>query len=67
MVGRTIVKWYPKRQNTVETSTYRSDLVALRIAIKALTEVGYKLCMMGIDFYKKSYVLCDNKYVVWNM
>ena len=39
VVGRTIVKWYLKRQNNVETSTYRSELVALRISIEAITEV----------------------------
>ena len=42
-------------------------MVALRIAIEALTEVRYKLCMMVIGFYNHSHVLCDKKSVVWNM
>ena len=30
-VNNTPTKWYSKRQNTVETSTYGAELVALRI------------------------------------
>ena len=67
IIGRTITRWYSKRQNTVETSTYGSELVALRIAMEAIIEVRYKLRMMGIGFYEQSYVLCDNKSVVLNM
>ena len=67
LVGKTIIKWYSKRQNTVETSMYGSELVALRLAIETLIEVRYKLRMMGIAFYRQSYVLCDNKSVVLNM
>ena len=32
-VNNTPIKWYSKRQITVETSTYGAELVALRIAI----------------------------------
>ena len=67
VVGRTIVKWYLKMQNTVETSTYGSELVALWISTEELTKVRYKLHMMGIELYNVSHVLCDNKSVVWNM
>ena len=30
-INNTPIKWYSKRQNTVETSTYGAELVALRI------------------------------------
>ena len=40
VVGQNIVKWYSIMQNNVETSTQRSKLVVLQIAIKALTEVS---------------------------
>jgi hypothetical protein len=46
-VNLTPSKWYSKRQNTVETSTYGSELVAARIAIKMIIEYRYKLRMMG--------------------
>jgi hypothetical protein len=38
------VKWYSKREKTVKTSNYGSELVATRIAIK-LIELRYKLRM----------------------
>ena len=53
-----------QRQNTVETSTYGAELVALRIAIELIIEYRYKLRMMGIPIEGASQVLCDNKSVV---
>ena len=42
------VKWYSKRQKTVETSSYGSELVATRIAIELVQELRYKLRMLGV-------------------
>ncbi len=66
-LGHAPVTWYSKRQNTVETSTYGSELVALRIATEALLAIRYKLRMMGIDFHHTATILCDNMSVVINM
>lgn len=44
----TPVKWYCKRQNTVETSTYGSELVSGRIAVELAMEMRYKLRMLGV-------------------
>ena len=38
-----IIKWYSKRQNTVETSTYGAELVTLRNATEIIIEFRYKL------------------------
>jgi len=65
-INSTPIKWYSKRQNTVETSTYGAELVALRIAIDIVVEFRYKLRMMGIPLKGPSQVLCDNKGVVLN-
>ena len=65
-VNNTPVKWHSKRQNTVETSTYGAELVALRIAVETTMEFRYKLRMMGIPIQGPSQVLCDNKSVVLN-
>ena len=65
-INNTPVKWYSKRQNTVETSTYGAELVALRIAVEGIIEFRYKLRMMGIYMEGPSQVLCDNKSVVLN-
>ena len=66
-IGKTPIEWYSKRQNTVESATYGSELVAARIAVELLLEIRYKLRMMGIDFEQTSVMLCDNKAVVTNM
>jgi len=66
-VGHTPVKWYSKRQNTVETSSYGSELVAMRITVEAVLELRYMLRMMGIEVEPTSNILCDNQSVVINM
>jgi len=65
-IGKTPIQWYSKRQNTIESSSYGSELVAHRIADEALLGIRYKLRMMGIDFEHTSTVLCDNEAVVLN-
>jgi hypothetical protein len=56
--------WYSNKQNTVKTSTFGSEFVALKIAAEMLRGLRYKLCMMGIPIVDPSYVYCDNNYVV---
>jgi hypothetical protein len=65
-INNTPVKWYSKRQNTIETSTYGAELVALRIAVEAIMDFRYKIRMMGIPLLGPSQVLCDNNSVVLN-
>jgi hypothetical protein len=66
-INNTPIKWYSKRQNTVESSTYGAELVALRIAVEGIIEFRYKLRMMGLFMEGPSQILCDNKSVVLNM
>jgi hypothetical protein len=66
MIGNAIIRWYSKRQNTIESSTYGSELVAMRIAVEALLDIRYKLRMMGLSFEPTSNMLCDNYSVVIN-
>jgi hypothetical protein len=43
-VNRAPIIWYSKRQNTVETSTFGSELVTLRIAVEFIESfMWYKL------------------------
>jgi hypothetical protein len=60
-VDKTPVKWYSKRQNTVESSTYGSELVASRIAIEMILEFRYKLRMMGIAINGPAVMFVDNE------
>ena len=59
-------KWISKRQKTVETSTYGSELVAARIATEAIIEMRYKLRMLGVPVHGPTVMLGDNMSVVLN-
>ena len=41
LANNTPLIWYTKRQKTVETSTYGSELVAARIGTEMVIEVRY--------------------------
>ena len=58
--------WWSKRQNTVETSTFGSEYVALRIATEQIIALRYKLSMMGIKVEDPANVFCDNEAVAKN-
>ena len=47
-VNPTPIKWYSKRQNTIETSTFGSELVAALIATELTMEIRYKLRMLVV-------------------
>ena len=66
MVNNTPVKWISKRQKTVETSTYGSELVAAKQAVELILEYRYKLCMMGAKIDESALLLGDNKSVILN-
>ena len=50
-VKRAPILWFSKRQNTVESSTFGSEFVALRIAVEMIDGLRYKLRLLcvGID------------------
>ena len=58
---------YSKRQNSVECSTYGSELVAMRQAIDLVKGLRYKLRMFGIPIEGPSDVYCDNESVFKNV
>ena len=62
----TPAKWYCKRPNTVESSTYGSELVAARIAVEMIIEYCYKLQMMGFIVDQPAVLFVDNEAVVKN-
>jgi hypothetical protein len=58
--------WHSKAQSTVESSTFGSEFVALRICVKMIEALQYKLHMFGIPIDGPANVFCDNKSVVTN-
>lgn len=61
------ISWYSKRQNTVESSVFGSEFVALKIAIEQNEALRYKLRMMGVPICGPTNGFCDNKSVVTNV
>ncbi len=66
LLNNTPLTWLSKRQKTVETSTYGSELVAARIAVDMIIEWRYKLRMLGVKLEASSWMLGDNMSVVVN-
>jgi hypothetical protein len=58
--------WYSKKQNTVESASFGSEFIALRIATDMIEGMRYKLRMFGIEINGPANVFCDNKSVVTN-
>ena len=57
------ILWYSKRQTTVESSTFGSEFVALRIATDLIVSMRYKLRMLGMPIDGPAQVFCDNESV----
>jgi Reverse transcriptase (RNA-dependent DNA polymerase) len=66
LLNNTPLVWISKRQKTVESSTYGSELVAARVAIDLIIEMRYKLRMLGVKMEKETLLLGDNMSVVLN-
>ncbi len=67
LINGTPVSWYSKRQNTIESSTFGSEFVALKIATEMNEALRYKLRMFGIEIEGPTNAFCDNKSVVTNV
>jgi hypothetical protein len=65
-VNKAPIVWYSKRQNTVESSTFGSEFIALKTAMDLVEALRYKLRMFGIPIEGASIILCDNEAVVLN-
>jgi len=65
-INNTPVKWISKRQKTVETSTYGSELVAAKVATELILEYRYSLRMMGAEPDGPALMIGDNNSVVLN-
>ena len=60
------ILWYSKRQNTVETSSFGSEYIALRICTEMVEALRYKLRCFGIPIDGPCDIFCDNRSVVTN-
>jgi hypothetical protein len=65
-VMKSSIIWHSKRQNTVETSTFGSEFVAMRQATELIEALRYKLRMLRIPIDGPTRVYGDNGAVVSN-
>jgi hypothetical protein len=65
-LNRAPVSWFSKKQNTVESSTFGSEFVAMKTAAEQIMALRYKLRMFGIPIEGPANVFCDNEAVVTN-
>ena len=67
-VNRAPIHWYSKRQQTVESSAFSSELIAMRTCVETIQGLRYKLRMFGVPLPKgtPSHIFCDNESVVKN-
>ena len=56
--------WYSKRQATIESSTFGSEIVAMRTCLEFIKDLRYKLRMLGVPIDGPAVVWCDNQTVV---
>ena len=47
-INQTPIDWYSKKQSTVETATYGSELVAARIAVERMIDLRITLKYLGV-------------------
>ena len=66
-VNKAPLVWFSKRQVAVETWTFGSKIVAMRIAVELIEGLRYKLRMMGVPIEGLCNVLCDNESVIKNV
>ena len=64
--NRAPIVWYSKHQNTVETSTFGSEFIDLRIATELIEGLRYKLRMLGVPLDGPTNVFGDNQLVINN-
>ena len=65
-LNRAPISWHSKKQNSIETSTFSSEFMALKTAIEQIKALHYKLCMMGIPIEGHAHVRHNNMSIVMN-
>ena len=64
--GMAPIVWHSKKQGSIETSTFGSELTALKTGVELVEGLRYKLRMMGVPLDGRCYVKVDNMSVVHN-
>ena len=65
-INRALVYWWSKKQMSVETSSFRSEFIAMKQCCEYLQALRYKLRMMGIPCKGLAYIYGENQSVLAN-
>lgn len=65
-INQTPIAWFAKKQSTVETATYGSEIVAARIAVEQIMDLRNTLRYLRVPVNTPSFLFGDNKTVVDN-
>ena len=65
-VGRAPVTYLSKRQGAIETSTYGTEFMVMKTAVKEVISIRYMLRCIGVNVSKHTNVVGDNKSVIIN-
>ena len=60
------IYWFSKKQNSVESSSFGSEFIAMKQCCEYLRGLRYKLWMMGIPCEGPAYIFGDNQSVLYN-
>ena len=60
------IYWFSKKQNSVESSSFGSEFIAMKQCCEYLRGLWYKLRMMGIPCEGPAYIFGDNQSVLYN-
>lgn len=66
IVNSAPIYWLSKKQNSVETSSFESEFLAMKHCYEYIRGLRYKICMMGISMTRGDFVYGDNQSVLWN-
>ena len=59
-LNMALIAWESKKQNTVESSTFGSEYIALKLSLEKLIGLRYKLRMLGVPLDGPANVFGDN-------
>ena len=65
-VNSALVYWHSKKQNSVESSSFGSEFIAMKQCCEYLRGLRYKLRMMGIPVIGHARIFVDNQSVLAN-
>ena len=65
-VKNALINFYSKRHNTIQSSSFGSELVALIISTEMVEAHRYKLRICGVNLEGPAKFYCDNNSVVKN-